>query len=1074
MVDLTNPEVVSRINNYLSDRNPSTWYHLRSDERNYVTSLSYKTASIPVPAGFQGMSIQSSTGTGGVEISPAGQVKQIGKPELVSLPKPLQQPNQPTTITFQQNQTTKEVPVYNSTGQVIAVQSQKFQQTIPIAEYQRRIENLPQEKFYNPIEQKTYETRQAFKIGSAEFVSTPVKVYTNPQTGEPISDIQQYLLERRIPIPPSQEVKPKSFTSFQDYLKEPPTYDIGGLQMGGVYMQTPEVGTVTPITSGDIFNVAGGGLALTKIGAGAGISFLFSKPITELTSKGIDLIIPRQDTGFSIREIPAQVGRGALFLASTSITGMAYGSELAKGLLEDPLETTASLAKYVFKNPYETITIAKGANLYKKIDKLNVQSPKYKLMKEYQDSYSDKQVLESLNRLKKSSIYEPIIDIEKQIQEQRKVKAEYLTKRAEELLPSGLKFDSATKEFITGQVKKKMESQIPEIRQLALKKVKEQAIKEIVLKEMDKPFNALEKAKELEAQGKIILREVSKEETKNISQDLNAQKLFGSEEIAKFGKLKVSNLPELEGIIVYKKGVPKETLNKYLAEELGHYESRNMFDFGAEKNIPYEKKPSEIWAKNYANQLLNKGKDKSNLKSLTLKYLDRKLPELKINIIDKEFIKGQLKKRMESKDKEIYNLVLEKLKKKKPIEYDIDLGFLESKVRNQINRLKSGADIVKIDKEGIRIEKVQEAVKKFKPITYDIDLGFLESKVRNQINRLKSGADIVKIKKSGELKITSSKKQVPKIDIYQKALKRISELRKERVKKIIKDIRNDDLMEIKSGKQVLIQKIESPIVKEILKEKVKSPKMVLRKTISPRLRQSFVYKEKELKPLIQIQELENKEYRRMKIAALPLEKQKDLGLSNAIHKINNLEKPAEIEKQIINSRLNFVERTQSSQPQVFTQPIKERVIEKFVGSPKYFERAVIEPKRRKEAEEDKKRKRRLKQIQLYTLQLKRRGKFKSVKTDLSRGEALALGSDLTRKELARTFKVVKTGKAREEFGIQENFFPDENVFRQFKIRKGKAIQTPDEFIQRTKFNLQTIQEKSAIKEARRLSKLINM
>ena len=50
-----------------------------------------------------------------------------------------------------------------------------------------------------------------------------------------------------------------------------------------------------------------------------------------------------------------------------------------------------------------------------------------------------------------------VIDIEKQIQEQRKVKAEYLTKRAEELLPSGLKFDSATKEFITGQVKKKME-----------------------------------------------------------------------------------------------------------------------------------------------------------------------------------------------------------------------------------------------------------------------------------------------------------------------------------------------------------------------------------------------------------------------------------------------------------------------------------------------------------------------------------------------------------------------------------------------------------------------------------------
>jgi 8-oxo-dGTP pyrophosphatase MutT (NUDIX family) len=118
----------------------------------------------------------------------------------------------------------------------------------------------------------------------------------------------------------------------------------------------------------------------------------------------------------------------------------------------------------------------------------------------------------------------------------------------------------------------------------------------------------------------------------------------------------------------------------------------------------------------------------------------------------------------------------------------------------------------------------------------------------------------------------------------------------------------------------------------------------------------------------------------------------------------------------------------------------------------------------------------IKKVKSYALQLKRRGKFRTIRSDLTRGQALKLGSDVTLRNLARTFKVVPTGTTKEVFGIEEQqFFPEDRLFRQYQVKKGRRIQRADIFIQRQKALLQTTEEKRAIQQAKRsnINKLIN-
>jgi hypothetical protein len=111
----------------------------------------------------------------------------------------------------------------------------------------------------------------------------------------------------------------------------------------------------------------------------------------------------------------------------------------------------------------------------------------------------------------------------------------------------------------------------------------------------------------------------------------------------------------------------------------------------------------------------------------------------------------------------------------------------------------------------------------------------------------------------------------------------------------------------------------------------------------------------------------------------------------------------------------------------------------------------------------------------YTVFLRKKGKFKPIAKDLTKSEALKYGTRATLKDIARTFKIRKTGKTKDVYGIEQlnGYKPKEKIFRTYKVRKGKKIPLMDTYIQKTTANLKSRQEKQQLAEARRLKKLIN-
>lgn len=136
-----------------------------------------------------------------------------------------------------------------------------------------------------------------------------------------------------------------------------------------VYTQTAEAGYdfggAMAITSGDVFNVAGGLVGLGKVGAVKAAQFAFSRPITEFAGMGIDFISPRQDTGFQAKGSLRQVARGGAFLAISPFTGVAFGKEIATSFISSPVKTSTELFEYSRKNPYEIATVSKGGAVIK-------------------------------------------------------------------------------------------------------------------------------------------------------------------------------------------------------------------------------------------------------------------------------------------------------------------------------------------------------------------------------------------------------------------------------------------------------------------------------------------------------------------------------------------------------------------------------------------------------------------------------------------------------------------------------------------------------------------------------------
>lgn len=125
--------------------------------------------------------------------------------------------------------------------------------------------------------------------------------------------------------------------------------------------------------------------------------------------------------------------------------------------------------------------------------------------------------------------------------------------------------------------------------------------------------------------------------------------------------------------------------------------------------------------------------------------------------------------------------------------------------------------------------------------------------------------------------------------------------------------------------------------------------------------------------------------------------------------------------------------------------------------PKSPTRIISKPQRKKRREITK-------PAPAFTIFVKRRGKFVPVGTGLPRGRALQFGAERVRKELSRQFKIVEAGITPMK---DIKYKPREDIFRPFKVRKGKKVLLePDRFIQRTKFALATAEEKELIRQAK--------
>jgi hypothetical protein len=203
-----------------------------------------------------------------------------------------------------------------------------------------------------------------------------------------------------------------------------------------------------------------------------------------------------------------------------------------------------------------------------------------------------------------------------------------------------------------------------------------------------------------------------------------------------------------------------------------------------------------------------------------------------------------------TKPTKIQKLALKRLRQAesgfKPLEFSIDI----SKLRNQFNRFRSGADILKLGKDQrFRIKPSKEKLP-YEPIKFDIDL----SSLRNQMARFKSGADIVAINKELQANIRP-------FGVRLRKKPRGKPLKVSQPKPISFEFKPENLDQVvkTSGKQQQIL-LKKPELKQIQKPKVfqviseKQAKQ-LRKQAKQQQKQFQAQKQLELQPLQQKQVL---------------------------------------------------------------------------------------------------------------------------------------------------------------------------------------------------------------------------
>ena len=404
-----------------------------------------------------------------------------------------------------------------------------------------------------------------------------------------------------------------------------------------------------------------------------------------------------------------------------------------------------------------------------------------------------------------------------------------------------------------------------------------------------------------------------------------------------------------------------------------------------------------------------------------------------------------------------------------------------SEIQNQINRLKSGADIIDVT-GGINIKEAPRQPKAPpKPFEFDLD----SSSVQNQINRLKSEADIVDISEEGiKIKSNIEEKAKPKIKIIN-----IPPFEKRII--TAKDIFKDDKPlndVVTNGDKQLMQILERP-------EQTEKPLQEAKQEAKQDGR--FFIPEGKIKSLNDVGKIAGfgaGENRFGSLAGLDLikifavggivkqeQQEKDLFRTSSKteqllqEKQNNLFgisfNEAQPQSQPLRQRFNEAELFR--EPQVFAQPSAQAQPQRqiFRERQMFRENQIFDTLEEKDLLKIKLNDRRKRRVNFgglpaYSGFIKRRGVFIPYFSGVPKGIAL---KDLTkglRTSLSRTGFIKQSG---EETTIQDiSFNLDKKVFRDYRQIRGKIQPLPyGTTIKRTSRSFDTPEEKYLIKASRR-------
>jgi hypothetical protein len=196
----------------------------------------------------------------------------------------------------------------------------------------------------------------------------------------------------------------------------------------------------------------------------------------------------------------------------------------------------------------------------------------------------------------------------------------------------------------------------------------------------------------------------------------------------------------------------------------------------------------------------------------------------------------------------------------------------------------------------------------------------------------------------------------------------------------------------------------------------------------------------------------------------PIQKEQTREISRLIERAS--------QKEIQKPQERVVERTLQKEQTKQIERLIERQVERIINVPDVpITTEITYPKalppfipKKKKVEK------RIRRVPIYAVRARKRGRFVPVATGLTRGGALKYGQEFALRDIARTFKIIKTGE--QEIGAlgEEAFMPSPRLFRTYKVRRGRQIPLTDTFIQRSSANLQSASEREQLRQARLLKK----